>query len=73
VHVRKTIEHFMNIVGLRFTDFENSSEPNITNNLSFTRIKHKLNELGKSFVLVPAHKATNSVAIHFLISVFCTI
>ena len=55
----------MNIVGLGFTDFENSSEANITNNLSFTSSKHKLTELGESFVLVPADKATNNAAMHF--------
>lgn len=40
------------------------------NNLSLTRIKHKLKELGKSFVLVPSDKENNDVAIHFWVSLF---
>ena len=54
---------YMDIVDLRITHFENSFIPNLTKNMSVSKIKHKFKGLGKSFVFLPSDKAANNVVV----------
>ena len=53
----------MDILDLRITHFENTFIPNETKNVFVYRIRHKLKELGKSFVFVLVDKAANNIVV----------
>ena len=53
----------MKIVDIRIEHYENSFEYHNKPSNYISRIKHKLKELGKKFVFVPADKASNNIIV----------
>ena len=53
----------MNIVDIRIQHFKDHFTLNNNRNKPISRIKHKLKELAKEFVFVPADKAANNIII----------
>ena len=64
---KKFLDSFFNsvmqIVDIRIQHFKEHFTINPYNNKPISRIKHKLKELAKEFVFVPADKAANNIII----------